>query len=168
MQDVVCAQGTRPGLRTQSIGNTCGNYLIDKETPIPRSVLRVNGDLVEMILTEQQLAYLKAAMPLDSEESAALNRGQRFGSGVEGPEPIAVHCSLVIAARLLRVAQRSCPDIVPKIRAAMEEARQEEIIDASSAQASADVNAITLRLNTARLRRAVHLLADYRPDAVYP
>jgi hypothetical protein len=71
------------------------------------------------------VACLKAAVALDSEESAALNRGQRFGSGGAGPEPIAVNCTLVTAGRLLKVAQRSCPDVVPEIRVAMAQARQE-------------------------------------------
>jgi len=73
-----------------------------------------------------------------------------------------------LAARLLRLAQRSCPDVVPETRAAMEEARQEQTIEASSEQTPADVNAITLRLDTERLRRAVQLLADDHPEAVYP
>lgn len=121
-----------------------------------------------MIVTEQQLACLKAAVPLDSEESAALNRAQRFGSGVAGPEPIAVICTLVTAGRLLRVAQRSCPDVVPEIRIAMEQARQEQTIGATSEQPPADLNATTLRLGTERLQRAVQLFADYHLEASYP
>ena len=120
-----------------------------------------------MIVTEQQLACLKAAVPLDSEESAALNRAQRCGSGVAGPEPIAVNCTLVTAGRLLKVAQRSCPDVVREIRVAMEQARQELTIELISEPAPADSTSATLRLNTERLRRAVELLADYHPEALY-
>jgi hypothetical protein len=124
--------------------------------------------IVEMILTEQQLACLKAAVPLDSEELAALNRAQRFGGGVTGPRPIAVSCTLVTAGRLLKMAQRSCPDVVPEIRAAMEEARQEQTIGAISEQPPADLNATTLRLSTDRLQRAVELFANYHLEATYP
>jgi len=97
----------------------------------------------------------------------ALNRGQRFGSRVAGPEPIAVNCTLVTAGRLLKVAQRSCPDVVPEIRAAMEEARQEQTIGATSEQPPADLNATALRLSTERLQRAVQLFADYHLEATH-
>jgi len=120
--------------------------------------------MVEMILTEQQLACLKAAVPLDSEESAALNRGQRFGSRLAGRELTAVNCTLVTAGRLLQVAERSCPDVVSEIRVAMEQARQEQTIASISEPAPADSASATLRLDTERLRKAVELLADYHPE----
>jgi hypothetical protein len=68
--------------------------------------------IVELILTEAQLACLKAAVTIGSEESAVLGRG----------EPFAVKCTRVIAMRLLAVAERSCPDVVPAIRTAIEQA----------------------------------------------
>jgi hypothetical protein len=80
--------------------------------------------MVEIILSEQQLACLKDAVPTDSDESAALQTGETFGSGVVSPAPIALKCTFEVAARLLTVAQQSCPDVVPEIRAAMEEARR--------------------------------------------
>jgi hypothetical protein len=49
---------------------------------------------------------------IGSEESAVLGRG----------EPFAVKCTRVIAMRLLAVAERSCPDVVPAIRTAIEQA----------------------------------------------
>lgn len=124
--------------------------------------------MVEILLTEQQLDCLKAAVPFDSEEAQALHRVVRFGSSVVGPKPIAVLCTLVIAARLLKVAKQSCPDVAPEIHAAMEEVRQEQTIGATSEQPPTDVNATTLRLSTERLQRAVRLFADYQLEAVYP
>jgi CheY-like chemotaxis protein len=69
--------------------------------------------IVELILTEAQLACLKAAVTIGSEESAVLGRS---------PEPFAVKCARTIAMRLLAVAERSCPDVVPTIRTAIEQA----------------------------------------------
>jgi CheY-like chemotaxis protein len=78
--------------------------------------------IVELILTEAQLACLKAAVTIGSEESAVLGRGERFGSKLFSPEPFAVKCARAIAMRLLAVAERSCPDVVPTIRTAIEQA----------------------------------------------
>jgi hypothetical protein len=50
---------------------------------------------------------------IGSEESAVLGRS---------PEPFAVKCARTIAMRLLAVAERSCPDVVPTIRTAIEQA----------------------------------------------
>ena len=69
--------------------------------------------IVELILTEAQLACLKAAVTIGSEEFAVLGRS---------PEPFAVKCARTIAMRLLAVAERSCPDVVPTIRTAIEQA----------------------------------------------
>jgi hypothetical protein len=80
--------------------------------------------VVELILTEPQLVRLKASVTTGSAESAALEAGKRFGSEVFSPEPIAVKCTLAIAALLLAVANRFCPEVVPKIRAAIEQEKQ--------------------------------------------
>lgn len=82
--------------------------------------------MVELILSEAQLACLKAAVTIGSEESAALGRGVRFGNKVLSPEPFALRCPREIANRLLSVAKRSCPDVVPEIRAAIERDRATE------------------------------------------
>jgi hypothetical protein len=82
--------------------------------------------MVELILSEAQLACLKAAVTIGSEESAALGRGVRFGNKVLSAEPFAVRCPREIANRLLSVAKRSCPDVVPEIRAAIERDRATE------------------------------------------
>jgi len=78
--------------------------------------------MVDLILTATQLACLKAAVTIGSEESAALGRGIRFGSKRFSPEPFAVKCTHVIAMRLLAVAERSCPEVVTAIRTALERA----------------------------------------------
>ena len=78
--------------------------------------------MVELILTEPQLVRLKAGVTNGSAESAALEAGRRFGSEVFSPEPIAVKCTFGVATRLLAVANRFCPEVVPKIRAAIEQA----------------------------------------------
>jgi hypothetical protein len=80
--------------------------------------------MVELILSEAQLACLKAAVTVGSEESAALGRGTGFGAKLFSPEPFAVKCTREIAERLLTVAQRFCPDVVPEIRAAIEQEKQ--------------------------------------------
>jgi len=77
--------------------------------------------MVELILSEAQLACLKAAVTVGSEESAALGRGTGLGAKLFSPEPFAVKCTREIAERLLTVARRSCPDVVPEIRAAIEQ-----------------------------------------------
>jgi hypothetical protein len=76
--------------------------------------------MVELILSEAQLACLKAAATIGSEESAALGRGVRIGNKVLSPGPFVVKCPREIANRLLSVAKRSCPDVVPEIRSAIE------------------------------------------------
>ena len=80
--------------------------------------------MVQLILTAPQLVRLKAAVATGSAESAALEAGKRFGGEVFSPEPIAVKCTLAIATRLLSVANRFCPEVVPKIRAAIEQEKQ--------------------------------------------
>jgi hypothetical protein len=79
--------------------------------------------MVELILSEAQLACLKAAVTIGSEESAALGRGKGLGA-VFSPEPVVVKCTRTIAERLFTVARRSCPDVVPQIRAAIEQEKQ--------------------------------------------
>jgi hypothetical protein len=69
---------------------------------------------------------LKAAVTIGSEESAALGRRVRFGNNVLSPEPFAVRCTREIANRWLTVAKRSRPDVVPEIRAAIEQDRAPE------------------------------------------
>ena len=80
--------------------------------------------MVELVLSETQLACLKAAVTIGCEESAALGRGVGFGSKLFSPEPFAVKCTRGIAARLLRVAERFCADVVPEIRAAIAHEKQ--------------------------------------------
>jgi len=80
--------------------------------------------MVELILSEAQLACLKAVVTIGSEESAALGRGVGLGSKLFSPEPFAVRCTREIAARLLTVAERFCSDVVPEIRAAIAHEKQ--------------------------------------------
>jgi hypothetical protein len=80
--------------------------------------------MVDLILTEAQLDCLKAAAAIGSEESAALGRGVRFGSKLFSPEPFVVKRPRAIATRLLAVAERFCSDVVPEIRAAIEQEKQ--------------------------------------------
>jgi hypothetical protein len=82
--------------------------------------------MVEFILSGAQLACLKAAVTIGSEESAVLGRAMSFGNKLFSPEPFAVKCTRQIAMRLLLVAQRFCPDCVPEIRAAIEQGRATE------------------------------------------
>jgi hypothetical protein len=77
--------------------------------------------MVELILSERQLACLLAAVTVGSEESAVLGRAVGFGSKLFSPDPFAVKCTREIAARLLTVAERFCRDVVPEIRAAIEQ-----------------------------------------------
>ena len=77
--------------------------------------------MVELILSEAQLTCLKAAVTIGSEESAVLGRAISFGSKLFKPELFAIKCPSEIAARLLRVAERFCPDVVPDIRAAIQQ-----------------------------------------------
>ena len=77
--------------------------------------------MVEIILSEHQLAYLKAAVPRGSVEHAALDAGDYFAGSEITPEPIAVTftCSLELAQQLLDIAQTSYPDVAAGIRAAI-------------------------------------------------
>ena len=77
--------------------------------------------MVELILSERQVACLLAAVTVGSEESAALGHAVSFGSKLFKPELFAVKCPHEIAARLLTVAERFCRDVVPEIRAAIEQ-----------------------------------------------
>jgi hypothetical protein len=79
--------------------------------------------MVELILSEAQLACLKAAVTVGSYESAALGRAKGLGA-VFSPEPVVVKCTRAIAERLFTVARRSCPDVMPQIRAAIEQEKQ--------------------------------------------
>ena len=79
--------------------------------------------MVEFILSDAQLDCLKAAVTIGSEESSVLGRSVRFGgSKLFSPEPFAVKCTHAIAMQLLAVAERSCPEVVPAIRTALEQA----------------------------------------------
>ena len=80
--------------------------------------------MVDLILTESQVASLKAAVPIGSREWAALEKGEPFGSTVFKPAPIVVTCAMTIANRLLAVAEEFCPDAVPEIRAAIAQGMQ--------------------------------------------
>ena len=77
--------------------------------------------VVEIILSEHQLACLKAAVPRGSVEHAALDAGDYFAGSEITPEPIAVTftCSLELAQQLLDIAQTSYPDVAAGIRAAI-------------------------------------------------
>jgi hypothetical protein len=79
--------------------------------------------MVEIILTEQQLNCLKDAAQKDSPERSALGEGEYFTSDVRAPELISVRCPLKTARALLEIARKSCPDLVPEIRAAIEQAK---------------------------------------------
>jgi hypothetical protein len=73
--------------------------------------------MVELILSEAQLACLKAAVTIVSEESAALGRGIGFGSKLFSPEPFAVKCerSRRDCLRWLSgSAPMSCPRFAPR------------------------------------------------------
>jgi len=76
--------------------------------------------MVELILSEAQLACLREAVTIGSEESAALGRGRGLGT-VFSPEPVIVKCTRAIAERLFAVARRSCPDVALPIRVAIEQ-----------------------------------------------
>ena len=77
--------------------------------------------MVEIILSEPQLARLKAAVPKGSVEHAALEAGDYFAGDEIAPEPVAVtfSCSLELARLLLNIAETSCPDVATGIRAAI-------------------------------------------------
>lgn len=76
--------------------------------------------MVEVVLSEGQLACLKAAVTVGSEESAVLGRSVRIGSQLFISEKFVLKCSREIAMRLLSVAERFCSDVTPGIRAAIE------------------------------------------------
>jgi hypothetical protein len=59
--------------------------------------------MVELILSEAQLACLKAAVTVGSEELAALGRGTGFGAKLFSPEPFAVTCTREIAGEAVEV-----------------------------------------------------------------
>ena len=87
--------------------------------------MRKRCEMVEIILNEYQLACLKAAVPKESIERAALDAGDYFaGSGIT-PEPIAVTltCTMEVARQLLVTARTSCPDVATRIRAAIDQQR---------------------------------------------
>ena len=68
-------------------------------------------EMVEIILSEHQLACLKAAAPKGSIERAALDAGDYFaGSGITS-EPIARHAHMHRGSRA--AAARHCPNVVP-------------------------------------------------------
>lgn len=77
--------------------------------------------MVELILSEGQLGCMKAAVTVGSDESGVLGRAVSFGSKLFKPEVFAVRCTREIADRLLTVALRFCPDVVPEIRAAIQQ-----------------------------------------------
>jgi len=77
--------------------------------------------MVEIILSEHQLARLKAAVTMGSVEHAALEAGDYFAWSQITEEPIAVTftCPIELAKRLLDIAEMSCPDVATGIRAAI-------------------------------------------------
>lgn len=79
--------------------------------------------MVEIILSEHQLARLKAAVPKGSVEHTALEAGDYFAGDEIAPEPVAVTftCSLELAQQLLDIARTSCPDLATGIRAAIDQ-----------------------------------------------
>jgi hypothetical protein len=56
--------------------------------------------------------------------NAQLPRSVRIGSKLFTRETFAVKCTREIAMRLLTVAERFCPNVVPEIRAAIEQEEQ--------------------------------------------
>ena len=80
--------------------------------------------MVEVVLSESQLACLKAAVTVGSEESSVLGRSVRIGSQLFSSEKFVIKCTREIAMRLLSVAERFCADVVPGIRAAIEQEKQ--------------------------------------------
>jgi hypothetical protein len=79
--------------------------------------------LVEIILSESQLACLKAAVPKGSIEHATLETGEYFAGDEIAPEPIAVtfRRSPEVAQQRLAIAQTACPDVATGIRAAIDQ-----------------------------------------------
>ena len=80
--------------------------------------------MVEVVLSEGQLACLKAAVTVGSEESSVLGRSARIGSQLFSSSKFVITCTREIAMRLLSVAERFCSDVVPGIRAAIEQEKR--------------------------------------------
>ena len=80
--------------------------------------------MVEVVLSEGQLACLKAAVTVGSEESSVLGRSVRIGSQLFSSEKFVLKCTREIAMRLLSVSERFCSDVAPGIRAAIEQEKQ--------------------------------------------
>jgi hypothetical protein len=80
--------------------------------------------MVEVVLSKSQLACLKAAVTVGSEESSVLGRSVGIGSQLFSSEKFVVKCTREIAMRLLSVAERFCSDVAPGIRAAVEHEQQ--------------------------------------------
>ena len=79
--------------------------------------------MVEIILSEHQLACLKAAVPKESVARAALEAGDYFAGSEITPEPIAVTftCTMELARQLLAIARTSCSDVGTGIHAAIDQ-----------------------------------------------
>ena len=79
--------------------------------------------MVEIILSEHQLACLKAAVPKESVARAALEAGDYFAGSEITPEPIAVTftCTMELARQLLAIARTSGPDVATGIHAAIDQ-----------------------------------------------
>jgi hypothetical protein len=82
--------------------------------------------MVEIILSETQLARLKAAVPKESMELAALEAADYFAGSEITREPIAVTltCSLELAKQLLAIARTACPDVAAGISTAIDRQTQ--------------------------------------------
>jgi len=78
--------------------------------------------MVEIILSEPQLARLKAAVPKGSVEHAALEAADYFAGTDISSEPIVVTltCSPELARQLLAIARTACPDVVAGLRTAID------------------------------------------------
>ena len=79
--------------------------------------------MVEIVLSEHQLARLKAAVPEGSVERAALEAGDYFAGDEIAPDPVAVTftCSLQLDKQLLVIARVACPDVATGICAAIDQ-----------------------------------------------
>ena len=77
--------------------------------------------MVDLILSEPQRTCLKAAVTVGSVACAVLGRAVSFGSKLFKPELFVVKCTREIADRLIAVARRFCPDVVPDIRTAIQQ-----------------------------------------------
>ena len=118
----------RDGLRylstyPRSSGGTSRHTAGSLWTPRPGAFGCGSGcSMVEIILSEHQLACLKAAVPKGSVEHAALEAGDYFAGDEIAPEPVAVTftCSLEVARQLLAIARTVCPDVATGLRAAID------------------------------------------------